>query len=130
VSFTFNAAESVTLIGPSGCGKTTLAKVMLGLLTPLEGKILADGVDINKMGLSNFRRRIAAVMQDDQLLSRSMFDNISFFDPSIDEQKVMECAQMAAIHTDIAAMPMAYNALIGDMGRPDNSVKSRGIDRG
>ncbi len=116
VSFTFNAGESVALIGPSGCGKTTLAKVMLGLLNPAQGKILADGVDIHKMGLSNYRGQIAAVMQDDQLLSGSMFDNISFFDPSIDEQKVMECAHMAAIHTDIIAMPMAYNTLIGDMG--------------
>lgn len=116
VNFTFNAGESVAVIGPSGCGKTTLAKVMLGLLKPAEGKMLIDGTDITKLGLNNYRGQIAAVMQDDQLLSGSMFDNIAFFDPNMSEQRVMESAKIAAIAADIEAMPMGYNTLIGDMG--------------
>lgn len=116
INFTFNAGESVALIGPSGCGKTTLAKVILGLLKPDEGQILADGNDIYKHGLNNYRGQIAAVMQDDQLLSGSMFDNIAFFDPNMDEQRVFECARLAAIAEDIEKMPMTYNTLIGDMG--------------
>ena len=110
------AGESVCLVGPSGCGKSTLMKVMLGLLEPSEGKILIDGVDIKMFGYRNYRSQIASVMQDDQLLSGSISDNISFFDPNYDQQKIEEYAKFAIIHDEIMQMPMGYNSLIGDMG--------------
>ncbi|MEP1740096.1 MAG: peptidase domain-containing ABC transporter [Kangiellaceae bacterium] len=116
VNYTFSPGESVAIIGPSGCGKTTLMKNMLGLLELNQGKLFVDGIDIKQYGLSNYRRQIGAVMQDDQLLSGSMMDNISFFDPELDEKRVIQCAQIASVHKDIIAMPMAYNTLIGDMG--------------
>lgn len=108
--------ESVAIVGPSGCGKTTLMKVMMGLFTPLEGKVLIDGLELNKLGIKNFREQVAAVMQNDQLLSGSISENISFFDPQFDQARVEQCAEFAFIAHDIAAMPMAYNTLIGDMG--------------
>jgi ATP-binding cassette subfamily B protein RaxB len=55
-------------------------------------------------------------MQEDQLLSGSIADNICFFDPIFDRERMIQCAQLARIHDDIMAMPMAYNSLIGDMG--------------
>ena len=55
-------------------------------------------------------------MQDDRLLSGSLYDNISFFDPEMNEAKVEACAQAAFIHNDIMKMPMGYQSLIGDMG--------------
>ena len=55
-------------------------------------------------------------MQDDQLFAGSVSDNIAFEDDHHDEGKVLEAAQLAAVHDDIAAMPMGYNSLIGDMG--------------
>ncbi len=116
VSLTIKSGQSIAIIGPSGCGKTTLMKVMLGLLKAGTGHILVDGLDIIKMGNQNYRNQIAAVMQDDQLLSGSIADNISFFDPEFEQKKIEACAKMAAIHSDIMVMPMAYNSLIGDMG--------------
>jgi len=56
------------------------------------------------------------VMQDDQLFAGSIADNISFFDPAPDQAAIERNAKLAAVHDDIAAMPMAYNTLIGDMG--------------
>lgn len=108
--------ESVAIIGPSGNGKTTLMKIMLGLLPPSDGKVEVDGVDIVHIGLRNYRQQVAAVMQDDQLMSGSIAENISFFDTKLNMDRVVECAQMAGIHQDISAMQMGYNALIGDMG--------------
>lgn len=110
------SGESVAIIGPSGCGKTTLAKLMLGLFEPDEGKIEVDGVDIRQLGLGQYRTQIAAVMQDDQLLSGSIADNISFFDPELDMQQVEWAAKIAAIDNDILQMTMGYNTLVGDMG--------------
>ncbi len=108
--------ESVCLVGPSGCGKSTLMKVMLGLLEPTEGKILVDGVDIHQFGIRNYRDQIASVMQNDKLLSGSLSDNISFFDPLFKQEKIELCCMLAAIHDDIMDMPMGYSSLIGDMG--------------
>lgn len=111
-----NQGESVAIIGPSGNGKTTLMKLMLGLLPPCSGKIEVDGVDITHIGLRNYRQQVGAVMQDDQLMSGSIAENISFFETKLDMQWVVSCAQMAGIHEDISTMQMGYNALIGDMG--------------
>ncbi|WMN61465.1 peptidase domain-containing ABC transporter [Pseudoalteromonas xiamenensis] len=110
------AGESIAIIGPSGCGKTTLAKIMLGLFEPDSGKVLVDGVDIRQIGLGHYRGQIAAVMQDDQLLSGSIADNICFFDPNMDMERVRWAAKIAAIDNDIAKMTMGYNSLVGDMG--------------
>ena len=115
-SIDITPGESVALVGPSGCGKTTLMKIAMGLLEPQQGTIKIDGHDINQIGKKNYRKLIAAVMQDDELLSGTIADNISFFDPEPNQQKIEDCAQKAAIHTDIQLMPMGYNSLIGDMG--------------
>ena len=89
---------------------------MLGLLQPTSGKVLLDGKDISKIGLKAYRRKIAAVMQDDMLLTGSIADNISFFDPKPNYPNIEHCAHLAAIHEDITKMTMGYNSLIGDMG--------------
>jgi ATP-binding cassette subfamily B protein RaxB len=115
-SFSIRPGESVAVVGPSGGGKTTLLKLMLGLLTPTDGHVLAGGVDIQKLGIDRYRKLVGTVMQDDQLFAGSIADNISFFDPSPDQRAVERFARMAAVHEDIAAMPMGYNTLIGDMG--------------
>jgi ATP-binding cassette, subfamily B, bacterial CvaB/MchF/RaxB len=115
-SFSVAPGESVAVVGPSGGGKTTLVKLMLGLLGPTDGKILAGGVDIQKLGIDRYRKLVGTVMQDDQLFAGSIADNVSFFDPSPDQGAIERFARLAAVHDDIAAMPMGYNTLIGDMG--------------
>lgn len=110
------AGESVAVTGPSGCGKSTLLKLMLGLNKPQQGEILIDDIPLSQLGNSQYRQQIAAVMQNDELLSGSVADNIAFFDNPIDMERVIYCAELAAIHDDISIMPMGYDSLIGDMG--------------
>ena len=116
VNLSLEAGDSIAITGPSGSGKTTLMKIMLGLLQPSSGKVLLDGKDITQIGLKNYRKKIAAVMQDDTLLAGSIADNISFFDPQSNYLKIEQCAQLAVIHDDINKMTMGYNSLVGDMG--------------
>jgi ATP-binding cassette subfamily B protein RaxB len=89
---------------------------LVGLLQPTSGEILLDGIPLNTIGPRVYREQIGVVMQDDQLLSGSIAENICFFAHSIDDEWMRECATMAAIHADIMNMPMGYNTLIGDMG--------------
>ncbi|OXI73303.1 peptidase domain-containing ABC transporter [Burkholderia thailandensis] len=116
VSFTIAPGESVALVGASGCGKSTLVNVLLGVLEPTGGTIQIGGLNVEQLGLDRLREFIGTVMQDDVLFAGSIADNISFFDSDADAQWIAECAQLAAVHTDIVAMPMGYNTLVGDMG--------------
>jgi ATP-binding cassette subfamily B protein RaxB len=116
VNLGFEPGESVAVIGPSGCGKSTLAKLILGVLTPTEGEVLIDGVPIRRLGLRAYRRLIGTVLQDDQLLAGSIAENIAFFDPQPDQDRIEACARLAAVHEEIHRMPMGYQTLVGDLG--------------
>lgn len=111
-----DAGSHVAIVGPTGYGKTTLAKLILGLLEPTEGKITVGGVPLNHIGLGNWRRHLGTVMQDDQLLSASLEENIAGFDDVVSIERIHEAATLAAIHEEIIAMPMGYHTLVGDMG--------------
>ena len=108
--------ESVAITGPSGCGKTTLLKLMLGILAPTAGELRVGGVPLQRLGMARWRQMVGVVMQDEPLFSGSVADNISFFDPQADREWVEHCARIAAVHDDIAAMPMGYHTLIGELG--------------
>ncbi|WP_036172976.1 peptidase domain-containing ABC transporter [Massilia sp. 9096] len=116
LNLTIPAGQSIAITGHSGCGKTTLMKLLLGLVEPSEGNILIGGIEIGHLGLSNYRKMIGTVMQDDALFSGSVGDNICFFDPSRNQAGIEACAQLASVHADIVMMPMGYNTLIGDIG--------------
>ena len=77
---------------------------------------MIDGVPLQTLGARIYREQIAAVMQEDQLLSGSIADNICFFDPQFDHSKMIIYARLAGIHDEIMAMPMTYNSLAEDMG--------------
>jgi len=105
-----------TFTGLSGGGKTTLMKLILGLYAPTQGEILIDGRALSDIGIRTWRSQIGVVMQDDKLLTGTIADNIAFFDPEIDMQKVARAAQAAHVHDDINAIPMNYLSMVGDMG--------------
>jgi ATP-binding cassette subfamily B protein RaxB len=116
VDFSLRPGETVAIVGPSGSGKTTLVKVMVGLLDRTEGSLKVAGRDARDWDRAAYRGRIGVVMQDDQLFVGTIEDNISFFDPQHNAERVRECAQLARIHDDIEAMPMQYNTIVGSMG--------------
>lgn len=108
--------ECVAITGPSGCGKTTLVKVMLGLLQPTEGEIIVGGMRLGQLGLANYRRLIGTVMQEDRLFSGSIADNICFFDPDPQWERIVESARQAGVEREVTEMPMGFHTLTGESG--------------
>jgi ATP-binding cassette subfamily B protein RaxB len=116
INLAIEPGESVAIVGPSGCGKTTLIKLMLGILKPRHGEVLVAGRPLDSVGAAAWRAMMGTVMQDEPLFAGSIADNISFFDSRPDMDRVVDCARHAAVHDEIAALPMGYHTLIGDMG--------------
>jgi ATP-binding cassette subfamily B protein RaxB len=116
VNMSIAPGESLAIVGPSGCGKTTLVKVLLGLLTPTEGEVRVNGRNLADWDAAQYRSRVSAVMQDDQLFVGTIEDNISFFDTEHDPARVRESAKAAMIDEEIMAMPMQYNTIVGSLG--------------
>ncbi len=116
VNLKIEAGENVAITGSSGCGKTTLLKVMLGLLQPSEGDVLYGGVPVRQLGMTNVRRKVGTVMQEDVLLTGSIADNIAFFDMAPDQMRIEACGQLAQLHNDIVRMPMGYQTMVGELG--------------
>jgi ATP-binding cassette subfamily B protein RaxB len=116
LSFRVEDGEAVAIVGASGCGKTTLIKILLGLLQPTGGSISVGGVELWKLAPQDYRAVVGAVLQDDQLFAGSVADNIALGDETPDPARIEAAARLAAVHDEIAALPMGYQSLIGDMG--------------
>ncbi|EFH4138131.1 ATP-binding cassette domain-containing protein [Escherichia coli] len=116
LSLSVAPGESVAITGASGAGKTTLMKVLCGLFEPDSGRVLINGIYIRQIGINNYHRMIACVMQDDRLFSGSIRENICGFAEEMDEEWMVECARASHIHDVIMNMPMGYETLIGELG--------------
>lgn len=115
VNMEIKPGETVALVGPSGCGKTTLLKVLLGLLPPTEGQVIVNGRDLRDWDISQYRSRLGAVMQDDQLFLGSIADAIAF-GGDFDMEDIKAAAVAAGIDEEIDAFPMGYSSLVGALG--------------
>jgi len=116
VNLVVEPGDHIAITGPSGGGKSTLVKILLGLVEPDGGEMLVDGMPLERFGYKSYHDQIAAVLQEDTLFAGTLADNIALFDDAPDMQLIMAAAHAAAIHEDIARMPMQYETLVGDMG--------------
>lgn len=115
VTLEVSAGESVGLVGPSGSGKTTLVDVVLGLLPPTSGELLADGDPLTEERLPAWRHSIGYVPQQVFLLDASLRDNIVFGRHGIDD-RVEESVRLAQLADVVDALPAGLETHVGERG--------------
>ena len=117
VSLSILRGQSVALVGSSGAGKTTLADIILGLLSPEEGRILIDGQDVT--GRKDWRSGLFGyVPQSIYLLDDTLRANIAFGLPheEVDEAAMFEAIEMARIKDLVERLPDGLDTVIGEGG--------------
>jgi ATP-binding cassette subfamily B protein len=116
LSFEIQAGQRIALVGRSGSGKTTIAKLILGLYTPTDGKILIDGKDITTLSLATLRQQVGVVDQSNFLFGSTIRQNISLRDPSASLEAVIKAAEQAGADEFIRQLPAGYETHIGEGG--------------
>ena len=122
LSLKINAGCKLGIIGSTGSGKSTTVDLLMGLLSPTQGQILVDGLDLHDPGhperLLAWRSAIAHVPQSIYLADSSIAENIAFGFPKekIDFDRVRLAAQQAQIASFIEASPEGYNSFVGERG--------------
>jgi NHLM bacteriocin system ABC transporter ATP-binding protein len=108
-------SECIALAGPSGGGKSTILNLLLGFEKPLSGAIYYDGHDLKGLNVTNVRRQIGVVMQDNKIMAGSIFENIACGSLST-VTDAWESARAAGLADDIEKMPMGMHTVISEAG--------------
>ena len=119
VSIRIAKNSTIGLVGATGSGKTTLVDALLGLLEPLHGRILVDGVQLSNDNLRRWQNRIGYVQQSIYLIDDTIERNIAFGIPDdrIDHARVVGAAKLANIHDFIEAESRdGYQSMVGERG--------------
>ncbi len=108
--------QKVAIVGRTGSGKSTLGKLLLGLCLPTDGEILYDGIPLRTLNFQEVRAQFGVVTQDSTIFSGSIRQNITFNDPDLGMEDIIETALAAALHDDIMEMPMEYETFVSEGG--------------
>ena len=114
VSIHVRPGEFIAIVGESGAGKSTLLRLALGLEDPTAGGIYYDDRDLAHLDRRSIRRQIGVVTQDGALKPGNLLDNIIGFGDDLTIDDAWKAAKLAAVDSDIAAMPMQMFTAVGD----------------
>lgn len=116
VTFSIPAGQQVAIVGPSGAGKSTIAQLLLRFIEPTHGAITVDGIPLESLDISAWRKRISWVPQTPYLFNASILDNIRLADPEASLKRVERAAQLAHADAFIQALHQGYETMVGERG--------------
>jgi NHLM bacteriocin system ABC transporter peptidase/ATP-binding protein len=115
-SLTIAPGARIALVGPSGCGKSTIARLIVGLADPWSGRITYDGQLTDRIPSGIRAASIAYVEQSVVPMEGSVRENLTLWDPQVNEAALVRAARDAALHEAIAARAGGYDADVGEGG--------------
>lgn len=117
VSIYIPQGRVTAIVGDSGSGKSTLLKLLLRLYRPTYGNIMIGGMNINNIGLRQWRDKCGAVMQDGKIFNDTILNNIILDDEKVDNERLKRAVTAANIALEIEQLPMGYQTIMGENGR-------------
>jgi len=108
--------QTIALIGPTGCGKSTILNLLTRYYDVTGGAILLDDVDIRQIKLGSLRRHFGVVLQESNLFSTTVLENIRYSRPDATLEEVIAAAKAAEIHDFILTLEQGYDTMLGDFG--------------
>ena len=116
VSFTAGPGTVTAIVGPSGSGKSTVVSLIARFWDVSSGRITIGGADIRQIPMETLMEQVSFVLQNDQLFSQSILENIRFGNRNATDEMVMEAAKAANCHEFISLLPKGYETVLGADG--------------
>lgn len=113
LDLTIHPREKLAIVGLNGAGKTTLVKLICGLLSPSEGRVLLNGDDISDFNRNKYYELFSAVFQDFSILDVTIAEEIAQCKDNIDYQRIKECIDYAGLSDTIDKLPKGLDTHIG-----------------
>ncbi|RII09385.1 putative multidrug export ATP-binding/permease protein [Streptomyces sp. YIM 130001] len=110
------AGGSLAVVGATGSGKSTLSHLVPRLYDVTGGRVTLDGVDVRELDFDSLARAIGVVSQETYLFHASVAENLRFAKPDATDEELYAAARAAQIHDHIAALPEAYDTVVGERG--------------
>ena len=108
--------QKVAFVGATGAGKTTITNLINRFYDIADGKIRYDGININKIKKADLRRSLGIVLQDTNLFTGTVMENIRYGNLDATDEQVIEAAKLANAHSFISRLPEGYNTMLTGNG--------------
>jgi len=117
INLTARAGEVIAIVGSSGAGKTTLVNLIPRFHAVTSGELCIDGINVNEVSIRSLREQIAIVTQETILFHDTVWNNICYGRPEMDEARVFAAAQAALAHDFVLELPQGYQTVLGERGQ-------------
>ena len=109
ISLYAKPGQKIAFVGSTGAGKTTITNLINRFYDIADGKIRYDGININKIKKSDLRRSLGVVLQDTNLVTGTVMDNIRYGNLTATDEECIEAAKLANAHDFITRLPKGYD---------------------
>jgi PrtD family type I secretion system ABC transporter len=116
VSFQLQPGESLAILGPTACGKSSLARMLVGIEAPSAGDVRLDGTMLHSWDPTDRGKHIGYLPQHVQLMTGTVFENVSRFSPDATEEAVWRAVDLAGARGVIEAFPEGLQTEVGEGG--------------
>lgn len=118
IDFSLEPGETIAIVGPSGTGKSTLARMLVGSITPTSGSVRLDLMDIRNWDPRQLGETVGYLPQDVQLFPTSIKANIARLREDVSDEMIFDAAELAGVHEMISHLPQGYETQMGIDGTP------------